>query len=421
MRESETKKPMLARTRAAIIVVLTLVVMLAPLVAWATAKAGVELPLWLDGQTAKYLSGATTDDAIPHDGGGLFTEFMSGELQDALENKVLNNTPLRAQALLGNAKLQRTAIEASNNICKWPAYPCFYGSDTFCLDGYDAVAQVFTSELVPGWQSFARELAEFAQSNPWADVIVYVAAENLDEDANPVINLVSNAARVTDLGAILEREVGSLENVEVIIQDYKSTDEFYEDYFKTDHHWNIQGAVKAYNEIAKIEGADYLKIEGLEPIDVEFMGTRSRTGLIHLVDHPYDITNSFADISIDNGYHLKNGDDHSQFETQDMLGQMTGFYGSYFRSGDGTYRRESASEAKGILLINDSFGYAIARPMAYGFGYVKQFQWFARDVRVKDASLYATLREYDMDTAVLLATPWDFAEVSQKLPCFFSD
>ncbi len=39
-----------------------------------------------------------------------------------------NCIPMKAMALLANAALQRSAIEASNALFGWECYPAFYGS-----------------------------------------------------------------------------------------------------------------------------------------------------------------------------------------------------------------------------------------------------------------------------------------------------
>lgn len=90
------------------------------------AWGGVALPSWLTADDAAYLSGGIVEaDPAAH---ASLEGFGSGEFQIAAEDAVGNCIPMKATALLANAALQRSAIEASNVLFGWECYPAFYGS-----------------------------------------------------------------------------------------------------------------------------------------------------------------------------------------------------------------------------------------------------------------------------------------------------
>lgn len=85
--------------------------------------SGVALPSWLTADDAAYLSGGIVE-ADPAAYASL-EGFSSGEFQIAAEDAVGNCIPMKAMALLANAALQRSAIEASNALFGWECYPAF--------------------------------------------------------------------------------------------------------------------------------------------------------------------------------------------------------------------------------------------------------------------------------------------------------
>lgn len=420
MREPKTREPTYAKARAAVIVAVALVVMLAPLAAWAATKAGVELPLWLDGRTAKYLSGSTADDAIPRDGGGLLTEFASGELQDALESKVLNNTPLRAQALLGSSGLQRSAIKTSNILFNWPAYPTYYGSSkAYCPSDSGLITIPPQSWNYEGLVSFGANLAQYAKDHPNQRIVMYIVSESNDKTMNPAAQLMSIPDWSRESELAIKRQVEGLTNVAVLRSSYPNLSEYYGDYFKSDHHWRAKGALSAANEIANCLDLKPVTSMGTQIIEGSYVGSNARNGLDIVIDELSDELVDYSNIEIVYNDEILSATDHLEFESLEYPDDKFSFYDKYFGSVDD--RRFIGGDGGGDgLLVTDSYGQAIARPLSKLFKelFVTEALYYWDDDEDNLGQITST---NDINDIVFVGYLSDYKNFTERHPTFFLD
>lgn len=401
-----------------ILIVVSAILVLLPLSGWIANKMSLELPAWLDGKTAEYLSGITDKEGLLEDPRAIIEEFKSGKFQTRLENKLLAHTPMRAQALMVNAALERMSIEVSNCLWNWPAYPTFYGSSYVVVNEGRSLMPIRRSGYDAGWIKFAKQLAGFASSHKNVNIAVVVPSETMDPVSNPALNLVSDSDTVDEFAAILEEILGNTGNVEVVIADYDSNKEYWANYFNTDHHWTVLGAVTAYNLLAERWGMNALEVEGIRYFDIGFMGSQARGGLIPLNDEAFDVINDMSSLRIvkSDGEAIS-GSDHNDFYNTPELKKFFDFHTARYGNVEEIVN-ESNPDGLNTLLICDSFGSTFIRPFAMGAHKISLRDYLLRDKR-GEKTAEQLLAETKNSSIVFLGTPWNYATFLERNPEFF--
>lgn len=267
------------RARDTALSILVILVLVLPSGMFLMQKAlHIDLPSWLSAEDATNLSGSTSE--VNLGATATLTGFKEGEFQSALETEIENFIPCKASVLIGQATLQRDAIAASNALFGWEWYPTFYGSEilTSCENDLLVSAIVKKSETVAtGLESTARLYNEVASSHP--DIDFYIGMPSSGSSSTFTNDLVSNSV---DVNYIDEHCFDLLDDrikyVDLIIDNI---DQYKELYFKTDHHWKMNGGYRAYALIAEKMGLSDDILPMGEPIgfDVEFFGSKARVGL----------------------------------------------------------------------------------------------------------------------------------------------
>lgn len=251
-----------------------------PAALWALERSNrIDIPSWLSTEDAAYLSGGRTNAdvaAVASTQG-----FLSGKLQQALEDEIGNYIPAKATALLTNAKLQYGAISASNLFFNWKCLPTFYGSTLAAVPSEHRLvdlAQVATDDLLASAEATAASLSNFCEQHPDINLTVYLGPDSQNVDGSPTGSLMSNPLSYDDIEDIMEKQQGTFKWVSGAV----SYDEFLQNWYNTDHHWNIRGAFQAYQRIATALGfGDKLLVPTSELVFDEpiFLGSFARRGL----------------------------------------------------------------------------------------------------------------------------------------------
>ena len=333
---------------------------------------GVSLPSWLTAADAAYLSGGITEgDPAAHFS---VEGFASGEFQEAAEDAVGNCVPLKAAALLVNAAVQRSAIEASNVLFGWGCYPTFYGS-SIMKDPREGrfleMAEKATAEVLEEQRSVASGLSAFCETYPQVRFFVYLGPDSRNVVGSPSAELTSNPLLFDHMESIFGDSAHSFQWV--------SGDVTYEEYLKgwngTDHHWNIIGALQAYDRIAGAMGLPSGSLGSWDIIAYDeplFRGTFSRRGL----------DSSYADVVLD--YCI--GDATNFTVVADAEGKPSEFlvhrqdyenrewgenpffnrYAEYFHTDYGLIEisNEETAASRELLIVSDSYSNCIERLFA---------------------------------------------------------
>ncbi len=330
----------------------------------------IELPGWMTSEEVQYLEGTSVKygvkDNLNMDG------LTSGRLQSALEDRVEDYVPCRAGAIITSAALQRISIEASNLIAGWSCYPTFYGSDKVYSPEYDSVAYLPLStseELDQQWIEFARNVKDAALEYSDKSFVVYLVPGYGDPSYNPASDLVSYANDPSRAFELMSEELSGISNVDVLSTFYDEGEFYYEKFFTTDHHWNINGALEAYGQIAaslELIQNDFGKNVPIS--DYEYTGATARWGRDLVVESVFDVEYDFSDLTVElpNGYQASCAD-HSRFWDFPEIGKRFKFYDAYYDNISCPCRIYGGIGDKKCLLVSNSYGAALQRPLATSY------------------------------------------------------
>ena len=144
-----------------------------------------------------------------------------------------------------------------------------------------------------------------------------------------------------------------------------SFDEYRQNFLGTDHHWNGNGAYKAYQEICNMLGGTALEALGQHSIGGKYLGTRA-AGLegikpevftVNIINYPA------MDIYIDGELVPDYG-----MQQQFINNEMPSFsYGSVFGPDCAELVFDTGKPGKNLLVLGDSYDNAIAKALGASF------------------------------------------------------
>lgn len=344
--------------------------LLGPAALWVSqTKLHLDIPSWLTAEDATYLSGSKQETSVRE---SLSVEkFQVKELQGAIEHKLSNYIPAKAMAITENAAIQRHSIVLSNFLFNWPCYPTYYGSTRLTYPMQSVIAYLPKTQSASyqnQWRTFATGLCKAARRHPEKRFVVYVAGGYYEPSINPAYSLMSRPVRPTDCIDLLRNETAAIPNIFILGSSYESEEQYYEDFFRTDHHWNINGAMRAYGEMANALGLEKISSCGTSVIPgYLFTGSTARFGIDLLEEEVFDCNNTFSYLTArrSNGVE-QSGANHSSFYNADPLLKHYCFYDIYYDNlGDCVISGGSGNRS--ALLASNSFRGAIQRPLASSY------------------------------------------------------
>lgn len=397
--------------RSKVIIAAFCLVLLSPVALYGAQKLSpVELPSWLTSVDAEYLEGTKAAGSVRE---SLTLEgFTSGKLQERAEAKVRKFVPCRAAALLGNAALQRTFIASSNALFGWECYPTFYGSRYVYSLGDGFLLDTLTKGLSERWmEEVAESYDALAAKFPEKGFYAYRAMDSNTLDDSPASSLVSDAWTFSRYGESLFDEMEGID----VIDSWISYDEYKEVYFKTDHHWTIDGAYDAYCRIVEYLGLGDPLERGDKVLYDEpaFWGSYARRGLDAdvsdlLFDYEFDIPSvevriNGKDVTLED---LAHGDMYTNgtFDSNVFCGR----YAEYFHGDRIDIVLKNVSdkqpERDGLLIVGDSYSNPIERLFAAHYKTV-----YAYDARENELTIQEYLNEHpDIEDVVFLMRTYGF-------------
>ena len=380
--------------------------------------SGVALPSWLTADDAAYLSGGIVE-ADPAAYASL-EGFSSGEFQIAAEDAVGNCIPMKAMALLANAALQRSAIEASNALFGWECYPAFYGSSIAEMPSRHRlleIAEKATGDTLATASHIRDGLDALSLRHPEQRFFVYMGPDSMNIEGSPTAKLISNPLTYGELSSIFEDEDGHFQWIDGNV----TFDEFADGWNSTDHHWNIQGAFRAYERMASALGfRDELLVPAhLVTYDApSFRGTFARRGLeTRYVDQMTDyefadfpqlsITIDGAEASMDSLVHWKN------YQAANVgANAFTSRYAEYFHTDYGliTLENEESDSRQDLLIVADSYSNCMERFLA-----VHYRTTYVLDPRHDDETIDAFLAQHQdvSDVLFIMRSPNMLAQTTE--------
>lgn len=355
--------------RNAIFAMLFCLFLCGPFALFCLSSLHVPIPQNLTAEPAQYLSGGSKDADLPSKLS--FDCFRSRSLQDALEENVSRHIPAKATAIIINAAAQRTAIEASNAVFGFSCYPTHFGSERIAYPEENAVTYLpmsLNGSIIQSWKEFAHYVTETAKRHPEKRFVIYVVEGYTEPAFNPAYDLMSRPMKPEYCYTAMQEETSSTENVLVLTRSYSNSNDYFDDFFRTDHHWNINGALVAHAQIAEALGLEQFNTGTDRPISgYLYTGATARSGLDMLQERVFDCSEDFSSLTaLYPDGETKSGSDHTSFWDYPALGKPYMFYDAYYNN-MGACTIEGGIGEKSGLLISNSYGGALQRPLAMSY------------------------------------------------------
>ena len=251
---------------------------------------------------------------------------------------------------------------------------------------------------------------DIAKNNPDINLYVFNIETLRYSKFNPVAKLYINADSGRSLAYFLENKPDKLQFDNLAISSFQ---EFENNFFKTDHHWNIRGAIKAYSMVYEMLASNYKEISPMLETsnirtlnDVNFLGSYARESLYPISPEPFE----YLDIQLPkyatyiNGkletYGAKDQYLSGNFPKGKYFSHYEGFYGSWKKLI--VYEFENSSD-RNLLLISSS--HARMNQMLIASHYKKTYVIDLRRQDAKAISIKKLVSEYQIEDVLFMGQP----------------
>lgn len=346
----------------------------------------------------------------------------NGSFQQSFSRFVADDIPLRDEVIVSNAAVQRNFIELANLPFGFKAYPTFFGAKHAYLPATNRVSAMPSaqnSDLKASINKAAATWSTFIERYPDTRWFVFMPDWAPMSLVGPIHDLIANPAD----RAYWESEFFAKlpESCTYIDGAYENAEEWEAGFFRTDHHWQIQGALPAYKMIAERLGVVPIEFkEFYETNSGDFWGSYARLGLCLSEDGDvvWDViyNPSALKVRVDgedvDATFLNEGfyDPYTRFSAQTELPNT---YSEWFHFDYGLIEieNENAETDKTLLIIGDSFSDNIDRFLAESYRTVCAVdpRYFTGDINQLITLLHP------QDALIILSAYWNDETVLKSI------
>ena len=251
---------------------------------------------------------------------------------------------------------------------------------------------------------------ELSKINPEINFYVFNIETLRYSKYNPVARLYIYADNGRSLAYFLENKPGTLRFNNLEISSYQ---EFEKNFFSTDHHWNIRGALKAYRMIYEMLAENYEDISPMLNIDkirilegVSFLGSYARESLFPISPEPFEYLDiqlpaytTFVNEKLET-YGARDQYLSGNFPKDKYFNYYEGFYGSWKKLI--VYEFDNTSD-RNLLLISSS--HARMNQMLIASHYKKTYVIDLRKQDAKTISIKKLVSDYQIDDVLFMGQP----------------
>lgn len=369
-----------------------------PAALYLAERAGVAVPLWLTTEDANYLSGSEESANVAE--AATLEGFETKAFQHAVETEVSAHVPAKAAALLTTAAWQRGAIATSNVLFGWECYPTFYDSDIVDIPSEGRLAEIAKKadeDLVACARRVAAGMDALGREFPERRFFVYLGPDSLNVSGSPTADLVSNPLTYEGIQALFEERDGAFQMIEGDV----GYEDFRDQWFTTDHHWNNAGAYAAYGRIASALGFGDALLQPVGELSYDepaFFGALARQGLITAYsDHVADFSfKDFPNLTVSiNGKEASEEDvAHREMYVEGAWDEnrYANRYAEYYHGDKGLieFGNPDVSTDAELLIVTDSYSNSMERLLAAHYRTT-----YALDPRHTSTTVAQFLEEHD--------------------------
>ena len=292
-------------------------------------------------------------------------DVLEGAFQSEANQFLADKVPVRDEALLGNAALQRADIELANAVFGWDCYPSQFGTDYAVVPSRSAIITIAPSPLqrqLDATKRWVHSVNRVVDSHPDVKFVYEALDDTTTTEANPTREMVS---KPWDQDWIRENVLDALdERITVIYDRIESQDELFSLWLSTEHHWKLERAITAYNKVGAVLGWEPVAWENEHVIVDKWYGSSARYGLdLNYSDSLEDIPVDYAGLtSYVNGTEeyrgLKSEIAHGENPELFFGDPPYNVYGDYYGNVEAETIWENTSATNGLtcLFVEQSFG-----------------------------------------------------------------
>lgn len=330
--------------------------------------------------------------------------YLSREYQDRFEQFAADSIPYRDDVMLGNAWLQRLGITSANSVFGFEAYPTFFGSGYLECQRFDAIVEYPSSKRVATKQLLGEciDAVGIAMGkHPNCRWVFALVERSRNSASNPASTLVSqHADYVYYRTEFLENLPTGCRYVDL---EEDGVEEYYSNYFHTDHHAQISGALQAYRKVITSFGREPLDLGELRCVfSGPFYGSEARSGLsTEHADSLYDIVQPKAAFKVEvDGKEVpidwlnRGYANSSDYEPKERFANL---YAEWFHADAGEIHIQNTKGKGSLLIVGDSFTNNIDYLFAYSYRDV-----YILDARHYDGVLDKFIKRHQVDDVLLL-------------------
>jgi len=317
-----------------------------------------------------------------------FYQFLNKEYQESFSSAVTELFPLRLSGIQLTKMLERQQIALAYALLPDPAIPADARSGRYILrDGslLFAAPYEFTPETIQAIETRIDDYAEMIRKYPDVHFYAYYLERIEGSDYYPLNRFFPYADAGKGFNYFSDHHpqglvLGSLE--------FENITEYLQNNFHSDHHWNIYGALMAYDEIYQLVRKNYPEISS--PVehtrvrqypDIEFLGSHARVTLYPI--HPDKFATPNVDLPPYTRFYKgkdigpENNDDYLQgsFLNNKYRDHYLYYYGSAVFMVE--YDFEVDTE-RNLLLIGDSYKTPIQALLASHYDHTYSFNLFRK-------------------------------------------
>ena len=363
-------------------------------------RLGVDFPDWLKVNAKSSLLEGRKYQTLPKVNKD---SLMDGKFQKDFEKYVNDLVPMRDDILLGNAAIQRLSINTAASVFSYDASPTYFNSSHMYSKQDNAIvliplkeSQIESEKL----NAFSEAFNSFARTNSQYNYYFTMPPRGSSSEIKDLSNLVSGHVTAQSYSSFLE---SIAKTATVVDTSCANKGEYFDNYYHTDHHWNMLGAHSAYQKIATAMGFTNLAQSSSDLIiyeEPDFWGAFARNGLStqsspdRIIDYRFDIPKASVWIdgkekSMEDLVHTEKYANH-KYSQKDFMNR----YAEYFH-GDMPqivmHNQEDKSKGS-LLIVGDSFTNCFER--LYLKHYSKVYVYDPRHAKI---SISSFLQRYNND------------------------
>lgn len=337
--------------------------------------------------------------------------IANNNFQESFSKFVADDVPLRNKVIISNAALQQAAIQFASLPFGFEVYPTFFGSDYLYSPTKKRAYKmplVQSADLSASINKARSVWSALIERHPDTRWFIYMPDRAPISLVNPGRNLINNAA---DRKYWEDEFFSKLpKSCTYVNGAYENAGKWDSDFFKSDHHWQIQGAFSAYQTLTKRLNVTSIEHAGFfETNSGKFWGSYARGGLCFSgeSDRIWDIAYIPSALkvringkdanatSLDKGFYVPNTSYIAPAEYSNVYEGW--FHVDYAHI---EIENETAETDKTLLIIGDSFTSNIERLFAenYRSVYVVDPRHFTDDINQLISAIQPN------DTLIMMST-----------------